>query len=194
MNKEAFEAKIRFLGKQFSSESTKKQLVFDVVFGGIAPILCLFFDPIVFTGSKADFIDSYLAPYHVFFYLAISLGSIFYLVWLAYGHKLDSKWCSYFSAILFLGGIFAFILGVVMLPFSLIGLVIVIGVFGFIPFLTSFVYLRNGVRAFRQSKSSKTIFGNGHFRFDFNICNTSFCSVENFANSISGHGISFEWR
>jgi hypothetical protein len=41
-----------------------------------------------------------------------------------------------------------------MLPFSLIGLFIVVGALGFFPFLTSIAYWRSGSRALRRARSS----------------------------------------
>ncbi len=38
-----------------------------------------------------------------------------------------------------------------MLPFSIIGLIFIIGIFGFIPFLTGFIYLRNARRALKAA-------------------------------------------
>src|SRR6266850_3400696 len=38
----------RFWFRQFAPEVTRPQLVFDVTFGAIGPILCFVFDPIVF--------------------------------------------------------------------------------------------------------------------------------------------------
>jgi len=40
-----------FWRRQFGEDRTDAQQVFDVVFGLIAPILCFYFDPIVFKGS-----------------------------------------------------------------------------------------------------------------------------------------------
>jgi hypothetical protein len=44
-------------------------------------------------------------------------------------------------------------IGVAILPYSLLGLVFIIGIAGFTPFLTVFVFLRNGIRAFRTEPS-----------------------------------------
>jgi hypothetical protein len=51
------------------------------------------------------------------------------------------------------GAIFAGLLGLVLLPLSLIGLAFGIGVLGFSPFATAFVFLRNGVRAARLDRA-----------------------------------------
>jgi hypothetical protein len=50
------------------------------------------------------------------------------------------------------GALFALAVGIAILPHSLMGLLLLIGVFGFTPFLTAFVYLRNGRRALRVAR------------------------------------------
>jgi hypothetical protein len=37
-----------FWKRQFAENSTEPQAVFDIAFGLIAPILCFYFDPVVF--------------------------------------------------------------------------------------------------------------------------------------------------
>jgi hypothetical protein len=54
-----------------------------------------------------------------------------------------------FAGAFFAGAAFSALIGLAILPFTLIGLIVLIGVLGFLPFLTAFVYLRAGVRALR---------------------------------------------
>ncbi len=64
------------------------------------------------------------------------------------------RWSAPVSGVLLTGAIFAAITGITLLPFSVPGILFMgLGLLGFIPFLTSFVYLRNGIRAFRQAKT-----------------------------------------
>jgi len=49
------------------------------------------------------------------------------------------------------GALFSLVVGVVLLPFSLLGLMFLIGVLGFSPFLAALVYWRNGGRARREA-------------------------------------------
>jgi hypothetical protein len=58
--------------------------------------------------------------------------------------------------VLLAGGIFSFLLGLALLPFSLMGLLILIGIFGFTPFITSFVFFRNARRCWLQSFQSSS--------------------------------------
>ena len=68
------------------------------------------------------------------------------MAWLIWGNRL--KWLNAVLGGLFLAGsVVAFAVGVFMLPFSLIGLIFVIGALGFTPLITSIVYLRNSARA-----------------------------------------------
>ena len=47
------------------------------------------------------------------------------------------------------GALFSLVIGVIILPFTLMGLMFGIGIFGFIPFLTFAVYLRRAKSAFQ---------------------------------------------
>jgi hypothetical protein len=53
------------------------------------------------------------------------------------------------GGVLLAGSLFSFIVGVLILPLTIFGLVIVIGIVGFTPFITAFVYLRTGIRALK---------------------------------------------
>jgi hypothetical protein len=66
------------------------------------------------------------------------------------GEKLK-KFNAILSGVFFTSGLVSLIVGIVLLPFSLIGLLLLIGGLGFTPLFTAFVYLRNGIRAFNQS-------------------------------------------
>jgi hypothetical protein len=152
---ETSQKKTTFWKSLFSLIITNRQNIFDVVFGVIAPVLCLVFDPFVFTGMAYIYVGSFLASYRIFFYLAISFGIVGLIVWLVFSRKLNSQWNSYFIGVLFLGALLAFALGLLLLPFSLIGINLLIGIFGFTPFLTGFVYLRNGIRASKKNTLSQ---------------------------------------
>jgi hypothetical protein len=71
--------------------------------------------------------------------------------WLIWGAKL--KWLNGFLAGLFaVGGVISLAVGIVLLPVSLLGLFVIIGLLGFTPLFTSIVFLRNAIRAFHASK------------------------------------------
>jgi len=140
-----------FWKRQFSSEPSRAQNSFDVLIGEIAPVLCLIFDPFVFTGNRGSLLGSFLAPYRIFAYLAIGLGLLALTIWLTFGFRFKAGWSKFTAGVLISGAFFSGILGIILIPFSLLGLFMAgIGIFGFIPFVTGFVYLRNGMRAFRN--------------------------------------------
>jgi len=54
------------------------------------------------------------------------------------------------GGVLIAAGFFCMTVACMLAPFSVLGLMVGIGIFGFTPFITTFVYVRNGVRAFRS--------------------------------------------
>lgn len=137
-----------FWKKRFELPATASQRWFDCIFGIIAPILCLIFDPAIFrSGFPAGV--GFLSEYRPFAYVAIT----FSIVALAYYLLRQSGYLP-LVGILVGGGIFSLVLGLAMLPMTAIGLFILIGVFGLTPFVTSFVFLRNGYRAWRGSPAN----------------------------------------
>ena len=132
-----------FWKRRFELPATTSQRWFDLIFGIIAPIPCLIFDPAIFrNGFPAGM--GFLAEYRPFAYVAIT----FSIVALAY-YLLSQRGSLLLAGLLFGGGIFSLALGIAMLPMTFIGLFIFIGIFGLTPFITSFVFFRNGYRAWR---------------------------------------------
>ena len=58
----------------------------------------------------------------------------------------------YLGGLFLAGSVISLIVGIILLPFSLIGMFFLIGFLGFTPLFSSFVYLRNGVRAIKGSR------------------------------------------
>lgn len=135
-----------FWRRQFGPLGTNAQDAFDLTFAVVFPILCFVFDPIVLKGSTLG--PPILGEYQRLVYLVSSVEMGLFLAWRTFTPHLRT-----FSAPLagafFAAGIFSAVIGLAILPVSLIGLMFVIGVFGFIPFLTAFVYFRHGVRAMK---------------------------------------------
>jgi hypothetical protein len=142
------EIKKDFWGNQYSEEITPKQKWFDVIFGIIAPTLCLIFDPIVFRRVYG----SYLNNIQIFAYISIGFGIITLTIWLSM-KRIPVPLVGIISGMFFAGAFLALALGIAMLPLSLLGLLLIVGIFGFTPFLTAFVFLRNAVRSFRKVQS-----------------------------------------
>jgi hypothetical protein len=145
-----------FWKRQFSDSPSLAQKIFDVVMGIIAPILCLYFDPlifknIIFSVSCGDGNATLGQPLAIFAYTLIGLGMLALAIWLIAGTRLGGS-AAFFAGIFFAGAESALALGVALLPLSVPALLFIIGILGFIPFLTAFVYLRNGVRAWRSAR------------------------------------------
>lgn len=139
-----------FWQRQFQARATSGQQKFDWIFGLVMPAICFLFDPIVFKGSFFGG-ESWFAKYKPFAYVLsyISMAALF--AFLTLGRK-AKHFNALFAGIFLTGGIISLIVGIVVFPFSLIGLIIVIGVLGFTPLLTALVFLRNSVRAFQIAK------------------------------------------
>jgi hypothetical protein len=134
-----------FWRRQFHSETTTPQIVFDVLMGAVAPVLCFLFDPIVFT---ARFGAPLFPDYQTFAYV-LSAAQVFLLcVWLVLPPE-NHVGRGMIAGGLMGGAIFCLATGVILAPFSLLGLMFGIGIFGFTPFVTAFVYIRNSIRASR---------------------------------------------
>ena len=118
------------------------RIAIDLTFGAVIPLGCLVFDPIVFRGSDALF-----SEYALVGYSAAGMGLLALPLWLLFGRP-----AGLFAGLLAGGAVFAMCLGLVLLPFSVIGLVILIGVLGFMPFVTAWVFARNARRAWVVSR------------------------------------------
>lgn len=134
-----------FWKRQFQSKATASQKRFDWLFGVILPIACFVFDPIVFTSETA------LGKYKAFAYVLSFVSVMALSAWLIWGAKL--KWLNGFLAGLFtVVSFISLVIGIVIFPLSLIGLIILIGVLGFTPLFCAVVFLRNSTRAYRAAK------------------------------------------
>jgi hypothetical protein len=137
--------------KHFPTRPSAGWVAFDVAFGIVLPLVCLYFDPFVF---RHPFGEPLLGAHLVVAAVAIGLGLLSLSTWLLI------RWPPAFMAGLLAGGaIFASLLGVVLLPFSLLGLVVFIGILGFSPFVTAFVFWRNALHAYRQACEARTTAG-----------------------------------
>jgi len=132
-----------FWARQFQKEPTETQYKFDWIFGVVLPVVCIFFDPVFFSARVGT---PLFGTFQIFVYCLSFTGIVTMMAWLIWGKRL--KWLNAFIAGLFLTcGAVALIIGVFVLPYSLMGLIILIGALGFTPLFTGIVYLRNGVRA-----------------------------------------------
>ena len=137
--------RIGFWRRQLMAQKTHAQRIFDLLFGVVAPVLCFVFDPIVF---RSNFDDALFSDYQAYAYMVSGIEIFLLLIWLIWGPQLQ-LYTRLIGGMLMAGALFSLIIGVVILPFTLLGLFLGIGIFGFIPFLTGLVYLRNGKTAFQ---------------------------------------------
>lgn len=143
-----------FWRRQFRPPRTRAQRVFDVLFGIIAPVLCFAFDPIVL--KRGEFGGALFPQFRSFVYLVSGIEILLLITWMALGRELRPN-TRLIGGTLIAGALFSGLIGLALLPLTLIGLLVVIGIFGFIPFLTALVYLRNGRNALEQSYSGGSV-------------------------------------
>ncbi len=138
----------RFWRRQFGSTVTKKQRIYDWVFGVVMPVICFAFDPFIFKNNSRPLLGKQI----VFAYM-LSIASIMTtMAWLIWGDRLKGS-AALASGIMIAGSLAALVIAVILFPYSLIGLVIVIGALGFTPFFTSIIWARNAVRAYRAAQA-----------------------------------------
>jgi hypothetical protein len=131
---------------------TKKSQWFDIIGGLVLPAVCVVADPIVFKTSfvLGNFRGPLLQRYAVAGYLEILIGMVALTIFL--WRRPASP---FLAGILLAGAMFAFVLGAVLLPFSLLGLFFVIGALGFTPFFSGFVFARACLHTIRTSLTIK---------------------------------------
>lgn len=139
-----------FLRRQFRGEPTRAQRTFDITVGMVLPVLCLVFDPLVFRNWFS--VQPLAGRFQLFAYGFIAVEIIALAVWLAIGAR-AGEWCGVLGGIMIAGALFSFVVGACLLPFSLFGLMFLIGALGFTPFLTAFIYMRNARRALRAASA-----------------------------------------
>jgi hypothetical protein len=136
----------RFFRRQFQSEVTHRQRLFDWTFGVVLPVICFFSDPIVFRP-----VDSMLGAFKYPAYILSFCAVMGVMAFLIFGEKLRSLTAP-LSGLFFASSIISLGIGVAILPISVLGSIILIGAMGFTPFFTSFVLLRNGKRAYQMAE------------------------------------------
>jgi hypothetical protein len=145
-----------FWRRQFRAEVTRAQTTFDIAFGILIPIGCFALDPIVFRGAsffRPDARDGFLGQWQVFAYCFSAIQICTLAVWLIWRDRLG-RYSRVITGLLISGALFSVMIGILILPLALLGVVFLIGALGFIPFLTGIVYLRNAARAEFFARSS----------------------------------------
>ncbi len=133
--------------RQFTPPATRRQRVFDLIFGLVMPVVCMIFDPIVFKGSGLFSGEGILGELRWLVYVGLAVELIALGIWLQYGERLG-RWRDVVGGTLLGGAVVAALIGVTIFPLSLIGILfILVGTLGFTPLFTSLVLARNAARA-----------------------------------------------
>jgi hypothetical protein len=143
-----------FFARQFAVDTTKAQDFFDGLFGVFLPVLCFLADPLVFreNGGSLGIYSKYQLLAYTF--SAIQIATL--LTWRTFSRRLT--WMAApIGGVFLAGSLFSTVIGVFILPFSLIGMFMLIGFAGFIPFVTAFVYLRTGIRALKAHHTTRFV-------------------------------------
>ncbi len=138
----------RFWKRQFGPVVTRAQRRFDWVFGVIMPVACIALDPFVFRSWNGD---GLLIAIKSFVYLLSYVSIMAMIAWLLLGSKLKG-FNGAIAGLFAIAGFTSLAIGVVLFPFSLIGLIVAIGALGFTPLFTSIVFFRNSARAYHSAK------------------------------------------
>jgi hypothetical protein len=141
---------IGFWRRQFRDAPTTKQKVFDWSCGVVLPVICVAADPIVFKGLSGTTEGPILGAFKSFAYLLSFISIMSMMAWLIWREKLGGMNAA-LSGLFAFGSFVSLGVGIVLLPFSIVGLILLIGVLGFTPLFSGFVYLRNSFRAFQQA-------------------------------------------
>jgi hypothetical protein len=120
-------------GKRRVARPDVRQAAFCYVAGVVAPVLCLIFDPIIFT----DFGMLGAHPWYragCYTFMAIEMATMVAWLW---ARESFGRMSALVAGALWAGAMYAWGLGLLMFPLSVIGLMAMgIGVFGFTPFFT----------------------------------------------------------
>ena len=143
-----------FWAGQFGPNRTKSQDFFDVMFGLVLPVACFVADPLVFTSTPV-FGPPLLEDFQLIAYVVSAIEMGFFLVWRTFPKRV-STFSPAFAGVFLAGAFFSTVVGLAILPFTLLGLFMVIGLLGLTPFFSAFVYLRNGIRAFKVQANDST--------------------------------------
>jgi hypothetical protein len=141
-----------FWERQFQAFPTAAQKKFDWAFGVILPTICIAADPIVFR-SAIGLAGPLLEKYKIFAYVLSSVSIMALCAWLLWGDRLGEA-RGYLGGLFFVSAAASFLVGLAIFPYSLLGLIILIGALGFTPLLTGFVLLRNTVRTIDSATDS----------------------------------------
>lgn len=119
-----------------------------LVLGVIVPVACLLLDPVVFRSGRLGV--AWLGEWWIEFYGLILLSTSAMLVW-----HLFRRFPSLFCGLLAAGSVVAVVLGIMMLPMTILGLFFAgVGILGLAPFFTAVAFCGCARRAHDQAGAS----------------------------------------
>lgn len=140
-----------------SMQKRRKEFWEEFFWGVLIPITCFVTDPVLFSvidlaqfGEQDKINFSNLPPSALATY-AFVLWQILNLVASWFVAEVHSLLKIYFGGTLFAGALFAFGVGLLLLPATFVGMIIIVGVLGLTPFATSWVYFRSASRSWKPS-------------------------------------------
>jgi hypothetical protein len=144
-----------------SPNAARARRVFsDLLAGALMPIICVFFDPGVLRETQVGFPPGFLdfrflsgTELGTILILAVLVQVGMLLLWQLTPRGAPSI-AGFFVGSLFVGTLLAVAIGVCILPLTLIGLLLIVGFLGTMPFLTAMVYVRNLLSATRIAFSN----------------------------------------
>jgi len=129
-------------------KSTPRPTKWDWMFGVIMPLVCFFFDPFVFRDWSNDG-PGLLGAYQVPVYAIACTSVMTMAAWLLWGDKLGQLRIPA-AFVMLVGALTSSIIAAVLFPFSVVGLLFVIGILGFTPGFTAAIYWRSAFRVLRS--------------------------------------------
>jgi hypothetical protein len=137
-----------FWRRQFRVPPTPGQTFWDLLFGIFLPLGCLAADRVIFgngwlAGHGEDPIGaSIFGDLAVLAYTFILTEVGLMTLWLLFRRKLTRS-AAFFSGPFLAGWVSALALAMIFFPFSVLGMIFVVGILGFSPWLTCFAFFRN---------------------------------------------------
>lgn len=130
--------------ESYGDESAARQRKVDWIMGVFLPMICFYFDPIVFRSGFGD--DGLLSDYRLPAYVLAFSAIMAQAAWLLWGERLG--WLrSIIGFVLLSATVAALLIGLVLFPISVLGIMFLIGLLGFTPFFAAMVYWRTARKA-----------------------------------------------
>lgn len=130
------------------SAFSRSQTLKAVIFGVIMPIICFAFDPIVFRGDIDELVMLSAIKGFAYTHAAITISAT--IMWLVARDRFGGANAA-FAGIFGISSVVSLAIGIALLPYSLMGMLIVIGFLGFTPLVSAAVMFGMSRHAYRLS-------------------------------------------